>query len=483
MPPVEQFAYRQVELDIEARIASGQLKAGQRLPSLRSMAERMGLSVGTIVAAYAELERKGLAQARPRSGYFVRSAPLAMREPSEPGPLPARAELISRSALIRQVLEALGGGGMLSLGLPLPVPELLPTAHLTRLLHNVMRKMGSRALDYAPVRGLPELRREIALRALDAGAEVRASDILITNGALEALGIALRCVARPGDSVVIASPTYYCLLELLEAMGLRAIEVACRPGEGVRPVEVAEAVERCAASALVLTPNFNNPDGSLMSDEAKAHVAQMAASRQLPIIEDDVYGDLVFPGQRRPSILRAHSPEPDLVLSLGSFSKTLAPGFRVGWLAPGRYMPKALQLKATTTICTATPMQAAIAEFLAHGAYDRHLRGLRTTVKRHMQSMRAAIGRFFPPETRVTNPQGGLQLWVELPGAIDSVDFFLRAWAQGIGVCPGAVFSPTDHYDSFIRLCYGVTWTPTVEDALARLGRMAEEAVEAKNTR
>lgn len=472
----ETFAYHRLEQELTTRIMSGVLAPGEKLPSLRDASLRAGVSIGTAVAAYAELERKGYVESRPRSGYYVRAV---ARQPAPPSPqaeLPATAATVSRSLLIRQVMEALGRADLL-LGLSVPSPDLLPVATLNRLMFQAVRDMGPRAISYAPVEGLPELRRHIALRAMDAGAELAPAEMLVTNGAVEALCIALRCVTRPGDAVVLASPTYYCMLELLETLGLRAIEVVSQPGTGVRPADVADVLSRFNVAAIALIPNFNNPDGSLMPAEAKAEIATMAAARGVPIIEDDIYGELHH-GPERPPLLRALAPDPGMVLSCSSFSKTLAPGFRVGWLAPGRFLDKALQLKATSTVCTATPMQLAIAEFLARGGYDKHVKKLRTTLKSQSQAMRAALGREFPAGTRVSEPAGGLQLWVELPTRprpVDSIEFFLKARMRGIGVCPGSLFSPTDRYRGFVRLCCGTLWDAALEKGLRELGQLAAE--------
>lgn len=468
----EQFLYTQVEQAMVERIRQGAILPGQRLPSLRSLSRRMGLSLATVSQAYAELERKGLVEARPRSGYFVRRA---LREPRPPvcapGLAPAPQE-VTRDALIRSVLDALGRTELLPLGVSLPQPELLPAKALSRCLTEVMRTRAGRALDYEPVTGYPELLRQIAMLDLDNG-PAAPGGLVITNGAMEALHIALRCVTRPGDNVIIQSPTYYCFLQLLESLQLRAIEIPSCPEQGIDPASLDQALRSFSVAACVLTPNFNNPDGSLTPDEAKAEIVTMLAERSIPLIEDEVYGELHF-GPSRPHSC-ARFDRQGLVLTCSSFSKTLAPGFRVGWLRPGLFQEQALALKITTNVCTASPMQIAIAEYLRSGAYIRHLRRLRQRLAEQAATMRLAIGRHFPAGTRVTSPRGGMQLWIELPGGADSIEYFRRARAERIGVCPGNIFSTRDGFRSYVRICCGNIWTAEMEQGLKTLGRLAGE--------
>lgn len=467
----EHFLYSQVEQAIVERIRQGAILPGQRLPSLRALSRRMGMSLATVSQAYAELERKGLVEARPRSGYFVRRV---VREPRPPVRRTAEAtppapREVTRAALIRGVLDALGRTDLLPLGVSLPQPELLPSKALSRCLTEVMRSRAGRALDYEPVTGYPELLRQIAMLDMDSGP----GELVITNGAMEALHIALRCVTKPGDNVIIQSPTYYCFLQLLESLQLRAIEIPSCPEGGIDPASLDQALRSFSVAACVFTPNFNNPDGSLTQDEVKAELVGMLAARDIPLIEDEVYAELHF-GPSRPHSC-ARFDRKGLVLTCSSFSKTLAPGFRVGWLRPGRFHEQALATKVTTNVCTASPMQIAVAEYLRSGAYTRHLRRLRQRLAEQAATMRLAIGRHFPTGTRVTSPRGGMQLWVELPGDADGSEYFRRARAEKIGVCPGSIFSARDGFRKYVRICCGNIWTEEMEKGLKTLGRLARE--------
>lgn len=463
------FRYQKVEDHVRGLMAAGALNPGDKLPSLRSLSARLSVSVTTVSQAYADMERKGLVEARSRSGFYVR-APRRLPEPSgAPDAQPPRA--VSRSGLIRTVLESVGDPTLTPLGVICPTRDLLPGKALARIMAAVLREHPERALEYAPIPGSLELRKQIALRGLDHGADFGPSDVVITSGALEALYIALRVATRPGDAVLIQSPTYYCFLQLMETLGLRAIEIPSHPGRGIDPGDVADALGKFDIRAAIFSPNFNNPDGSLTPDEAKGEIAALLAAAGAPLVEDDVYGDLHF-GQARPGTFKAHDTDGGVILC-SSFSKTIAPGYRVGWMVPGRFMDKALEIKATTNVCTASPTQMAVAEFLRRGLYDKHLRRLRTAVRTQRDVMLHHVGLHFPEGTRATRPEGGAVLWLELPGGVDGVDYFYRARALGIGVAPGGIFSTRDRFGGCVRLSMGGVWDQATERAVRTLGELA----------
>ena len=467
------FRYESVRQNVLEMIESGTLKPGDKAPSLRRLAARMRVSLSTVALAYGQLESEGVMEARPKSGFFVRVRREALPPPGiKPCPGEAPAPL-NRAAIIRTVLANMSRRDMLPLGVARTDENLLPLAQLSRMMAQVLRDEGDRVGFYGPVEGFEPLRRQIALLAMEAGMDCTASDTLVTSGAMEALHIALRCVTRAGDTVVIASPTYYCFLQLLENLGLRVIEIPSRPGEGVRPSELAQVLERFRVDACVLTPNFNNPDGALTPDDSKAEIVSILARRGIPLIEDDVYGDLHH-APVRPRCCKAFDRE-GLVLTCSSFSKTIAPGYRVGWLLPGRFMETAQELKATMSVATATPTQMAMARYLASGAYHRHLKRLRPAVKSMMENMHALVGRHFPPGTRATRPEGGSVIWVELPGKADGTEFMQQALARGVSVAPGAIFSSQGCFRSFVRLSCCVPPGPELTGAVTTLGAIASD--------
>ncbi len=425
------------------------------------------MSISTVSQAYLELEKKGIIAARERSGFFVDAVDKRLPPPiSRPRPSMVPT-FSSRSQLIQTVLEALGNPNLLPFGVVCPADEVMPAKTLSRILSSVLRSDPAQALNYSPVNGNAELRRQIAMRAVNAGMTIHPDEILTTTGAMEAISIALRALTRPGDNVLIQSPSYFCFLQLLENCGLRAIEIPSS-STGIDPEDVRKAVERFDIKATILVPNFNNPDGSLTSDEAKQKIVEILAQRQIPLIEDDVYGDLSL-SQERPATCKSYDREGNVILC-SSFSKTVAPGYRVGWMIPGRYYGKALEIKTTTNICTAAPNQMAIAAFLAEGYYERHLRRLRSAIHNQMETLLPSLRRHFPEGTKAVFPEGGASIWVELPAQVDAIDYFYRARQAGIGIAPGPIFSTQEKYNNFIRLSCNGVWNDKMENGMRKLG-------------
>lgn len=466
------YRYTRVGKHVLELIEAGALKPGDRIPSLRSMSTKMRVSISTVSQAYVELESQGVVEARPKSGFFVRSQ--FRRLP----PLPAcegRSVTepcdVNRGELISTVKDLIGRHDFLPFTVASPDVSLLPAKELARIMAAVVREDPARLIGYEPISGNPELRRQIAFRCIDAGVTVLPDEIIVTAGAMEAISIAVRCLTRPGDVVLIQSPAYYCFLQLIDTLGLRVIELPSDPVTGISPRDLAEAINQYEAKACVLNSNFNNPDGSVIPDAAKEEIVRLLARKAIPLIEDDICGDLHF-GPNRPQVCKKYDRN-GMVMLCSSFSKTIAPGYRVGWLIPGKFHEKAKILKGDTSVCTASPSQVVIAEFLRAGRHERHLKRLRNAIARHMQTLQLAVVRYFPPETRITRPTGGGLLWLELPKGADSRDFFFQAYAQGIGVVPGLICSTSDRFRNFIRLSCSGVWNKETEKGIETLGQLA----------
>lgn len=465
---MDTYRYRQIEEHIAGQIGSGSLPPGARLPSLRHVSVRSRVAVSTVLQAYAELERKGFIESRPRSGFFVRRDVHELPPPPRaPRPL-LRPHTINRSQLISAVLETLGNRELIPLGINCPSDDLLPYRELAKVGARLAREDSRHQVGYLPVEGSLALRRQLSLRAAQAGLDVRPEEIIITCGALEALYVAVRSLVRPGDNVLIQAPSYFCFQQLLENQGVRSIEIPSHPRHGVEPADVERALDRFDIRACILTPNFNNPDGSLTSDDAKRDIVRLLASREIPLIEDDVAGDLYF-GPTRPSVFKMHDAK-GLVILCSSFSKTLCPGYRIGWIMPGRFFAQAYGVKATTNVCSATPTQEAVALFLQEGRYERHLRGFRRKLAEQTRAMQLHISRTFPEGTRVSRPEGGGVLWVELPRGVDSVELMYMAREQGISIAPGTIFSTQDRFSGHIRLNTGNPCAEEIMRGVERLG-------------
>lgn len=470
---METFRYQTVEKHIMNMIGSGALGLGDKLPSLRSLSSKLGMSISTVNQAYLELERKAIIESRPRSGFFVRQKSTRLpRTETAPTPM-EKPRPVTRIGLIQTVLEAVGSDDWVALDVVAPGRELLPLKELSRITAAVVRDEPALAMGYSPIPGDPQLIRQIAYRSMEHGIPAAPDDPIITAGCLEALYIALRSVCRPGDTVLIQSPTYYCFLQLLETLGLRAIEIPSDPENGVSPEALHHALNTFDISACVLAPNFNNPDSSLTPETAKREIVTMLAERNIPLIEDDVSTDIHF-GPKRPGTFKQHDSK-GLVILCSSFSKTIAPGYRVGWMLPGRFRQKALAIKATTNVSSSAPAQMAIAEYLRQGRMERHLKKLRTALEKQMDTMQFHLGRHLPDGTRVSHPTGGAVLWLELPKPVDTVELFFQARDKNVGIAPGAVFSTQDKFSNYVRVTYGSPWSDEIEAAVKKLGALVRE--------
>lgn len=463
--------YEQYAQEITALIKTQTLRPGERLPSVRQASASRKISPSTVFEAYYLLEARGLIQARPRSGYYV-SAQVQPAQ-SEPGTaLPGQQSTpVAISDLVFEVLESTRQLDVVPLGSAFPSPSLFPLDKLARSLTPAMRKLTPDRMVEDLTLGNERLRRQISLRYVMAGAAVEVDEIVITHGAMEALNLCLQAVTQPGDVVAVESPTFYSALQALERLNLRAVEVATHPRDGVDLDSLAQVLQRHPVKACWFMPNFQNPLGSLMPDKRKQALVELLAMHQVPLIEDDVYGELYF-GLSRPLPAKAYDRQ-GLVMHCSSFSKCLAPGYRVGWVAAGRFAQKVQRLKLMTTLATAIPSQLAISDYLHRGAYERHLRQLRLTLEAQQQRALRLIALHFPKDTRVTRPEGGYFLWLELPQPVDTLQLHRLALSQRISIAPGHLFSADRRFSHCLRLNYGYPGDERFEDALKTVGQLA----------
>ena len=462
--------YESVAGDISMLISSGTLRPGERVPSVRHLSRQKRVSIATVLQAYRLLENRGMIEARPQSGYYVRRARPAteMAVTNPPGtPRP-----VGVHDLVSRVLDAMNDPRVVKLGAALPGHELMPATRLRRMLAATARRFPETLTSYAVPPGREELRRQIARHSLNWGCNFTADDVIVTNGCMEALNLCLRAVAKSGDIVALESPTYFGLLQIIESLGMKALEIPTHPRNGISLEALALACEREKVKACLVMSSVSNPLGSTMPDAAKKRLVQLLAGHGIPLIEDMVYGDLYF-GATAPRVAKAYDKQGTVMLC-SSFSKTLAPGFRVGWVAPGRYQEQVSRLKFVSSVGTPELLQLTVAEFLANGGYDRQLRSLRRAFAERIERGRSLVIEHFPEGTRATNPTGGFVLWVELPQGADALALYESAMQEGISIAPGPMFSASNRYRNCLRLNCGCTWTPAVERALARIGELAK---------
>ncbi len=468
----ESYLYEEVADQVTRLIDQRALLPKDRVPSLRKLSSKIGVSVSTVLQAFMVLEMKGLIEARPRSGFYVKTARRIPDEPrvSNPAPVVTR---VGVSELVAKVFQAGRDPEMVPLGLTTPDPDLLPIKRLNAFMSKAARDSGRYGICYDFPPGCERLRHEIAKRSWELGCVLSENEIITTNGAMEALNLCIRAVANPGDVIAVESPTFYGTLQVLESLGIKTIEIPTDPRNGIIIDSLESILRKNKIKACLLTPNFSNPLGSYMPDKNKKQLAELAAEWHIPIIEDDIYGDLYF-GPSRPKTVKAFDKE-GLVLLCSSFSKTIAPGYRVGFTAPGRFRLHVESMKFMNSMATASLPQLAIAAFLASGGYDRHLRTIRKAFATQVTLASNVIRDSFPKGTRLTRPQGGFCLWVELPTSISSLDLHRKAIQAKINIAPGPIFSASRKYQNFIRISCGYKWSPRIERGLIALGEIASK--------
>ena len=466
------FLYEKIANQITTLIREGTYRPGDRIPSVRQMSKKQDVSISTVLQAYMMLENHGLIEARPQSGYYV-STPdadlLPEPETSSPGLDPSH---VSLHQLMMMVLRDTLNPDLVQLGAAMPNLELLPTERLNRILVRLARQSGKETHQYELPPGLEELRVQIAQRALGFGCQFAPNDIVITSGGIEAIDLCLHAVCKPGDIVAIESPMYFGTLQSLEVHGLRALEIPTHQREGISLDALKFAIEHNPIKAVLTISNFNNPLGSCIPDEKKKELVELLSQHNIPLIENDVSGEIYFT-DKRPQVAKAYDAK-GLVMLCSSFSKDISPALRVGWVAPGRYKAELEWLKFTSNSATATLPQMAVAEFLESGGYDHHLRTIRREYANNVNLLSQAVTRYFPSETRVTRPSGGFVLWVQLSEDVDSLELYKLALKNNITITPGYLFSPTNQFSNFIRL-NAAAWNYPIERAVERLGEMVAD--------
>ena len=464
--------YEALADDLARSIQSGAFRPGERLPSVRQTTTARRISPSTVFQAYYLLEARGLIESRARSGYYVAARPPRLPPEPESASRPdGDSRPVDVSELVFDVLQSAMQRHLVPFGSAFPSPLLFPLPKLGRAIAAAAQDLDPWSIvdDLTP--GQAELRHQIGLRYLIDGIDVSAEEIIVTNGALEALNLGIAAVTKPGDAVLVESPCFYAVLQSLERNGLRAVEVPTHPRDGVDLDALEQAIVRHAPRACWLMPTFHNPLGATMPEDAKRDLVSLLARHGIPLIEDDVYAELHY-GARRPLPAKAFDRYGG-VIHCSSFSKCLAPGYRIGWVAAGRFRDTIARNKLTTTLNTNVPAQRAIGRYLQGGGYDRHLRRLRATLAGQQAQYIAAVASFFPEGTKVTRASGGYFAWIELPEGRDALSLHRHALNSGISIAPGPIFSASRGFGRCLRLNYGHPFDARVEGALRMLGALA----------
>jgi len=467
------FLYQQVIDFIDYQQKSGAFLFGEKLPSLRKLSRQLDISVPTVKQAYIELERQGRVCARPQSGYYLTAQQVRTLKPRPAKWSHCTPSEVKCRSLIEQVYEAVHLPNTVALGISNPVEAHPPDKALARLMRSVLSKVAEKAVSYGPVNGDMKLRMQLAFRYQEQGVSIDPSDIVITNGAQEALSIALQCVAQKGDVIAIESPCFFGIIELIESLGMKALEVYTCTEDGVCLDELTKSIKKHSISACLFSTAINNPLGSMKSDKQRQEIVCLLEQNDIALIEDDVYSDLYFT-DTKPKPAQLYS-EKGLVMTCSSFSKTAAPGYRTGWLLPGKYEEQAKRIKRAQSSSTPMLQQWTLHDYLASGDYDRHLMLLRKILVYNCERMRSLIAESFPKEVCISKPQGGSVLWVRCQSHVNTSDFFNQALEQGVSFAPGVIFSPSGKYKNYMRISFGVQWSDKIEQAVVLLGQLVKQ--------
>jgi len=467
----ESFLYLQVAGDLERKIRAGTLRVGEKVPSIRATKREWKVSTATALQAHFWLESRGLIEARPRSGFYVR-VPFSDLAP-EPGfeqqrSVPRNAGLDAR---LGQMLHLRAGSGAVQMGAAVPTADFYPVRRLNQTIRQIIRENPAHSCEYEFPPGNAELRRQIAKHGSRQIGRSSWEEIIVTSGAMEGLTLSLRAVAKAGDAIAVESPTFFAILQLIHSLGMKVLEIPTDPRSGMDLNALEHAVRQKRVRACIIISNCHNPLGYVLSDGVKSDLAELSKRYRLPIIEDDLFGDVAFE-EPRPYTIKRYDRE-GLVLLVSSFCKVLGPGYRVGWVQAGRWQSSVEQLQFINTVSAPSLPQQLIARFLESGGYERHLRRVRTLLASRLPMASRAIAQYFPPGTTVTRPGGGFLLWVQMPKSVDAITVFEKALQQRIAVVPGPMFSTTGQFGNCLRLSCGSPWSPRLEQSLAILGGIA----------
>ncbi len=466
----KKFLYESLATELESKIHQKVFKPGEKLPAIREMHKQLNKSITTISKAYEILEQKDLISARDRSGYFVKgNNHYNLKKPAK-SYSNLSPKLIHRSGLVEEVLGYLGDETKIQLGVAYISPKLFPLSQYSKILKNLTHREIRKTIVFDKPQGILSLRQQISLRYLNLVKNISPEDIIITNGCTEALVICLMTLLKKGDTVAIEVPSFYGIFTMLENMGVFVLELPTDSEHGVDYDALKHAVESKGIKCCILNANFHNPLGSLMSDHKKGKIVTFLNNHDIPIIEDDIYSELYYE-KHRPLPLK-HFDKKNLVLTCSSFSKTLAPGLRVGWIIPGKkFHSQILQMKSGISISTSTLDQYVLAKFIATGRYDKHLRRFRNLLRKQLYMVLDAINKYFPQEIRMIVPKGGFLLWIQLPDGVNSIKLYKKLLEKNIIILPGPVCSSSGGFEAYIRLNCGYPFDDVLENALKIIGK------------
>jgi len=473
--PVAAPMYAQIAQRIARLIDNQAFKPGHRLPSVRELAANNGVSISTAVQALRWLEERNLVTARPKAGYFVSPRGRGMALPGVSRP-PRHSLVVDRASRADMMAAVSNLDGAINFGNARPHDTgYFDAERIRSAINRATRTQRLSLVEYTELPGTQALREAATRRALHLGCHLRADDIVVTAGCIHAVSLCLRAVTQPGDIVALESPTHFGFLDLLESLNLRALEIPTHPKDGISLSALQLALDTQPIKAVLSVPTLSNPLGSVMRTNDKRQLVRMLAARQIPLIEDVVFNDLLAADERRKAA-KAFDTE-GWVMICGSFSKTLAPGVRLGWVEAGRWKEPVGRLKRVQGVSTNVVMEHALADLLTQVGYEARMRRISDAMRDRLAEAREIISESFPRGTRVSSPPTGYTLWLELSQAVNTMPLFHQCRAEGISFGPGGMFTATDRFDHCLRLSFAGPWTDAERQALRRIGALARALV------
>jgi len=459
----ETYRYQQLEQWLLQGIIDGRWKLGDRLPSIREICTQQGLSKATVQHALQRLEAQGLLEVRPKAGHFVTLVP----KTTEPPRMTSRIEAPRPVNVSDLLLDIMGRSAAFDLLPELHAGDLPPgIVSLNRSIGRALRRQrGADFQYYDKPAGDLALREQLGLLLAKRGWPVTPDELCITSGCQHALFLALMACCRPGDTVAVESPGFYGVLQLLEQLDLQVLEIPTSTSTGMDLDALEEALGRWDIQACIVSPAFATPGGALMSNASCQRLMALAEKHDLAVIEDDIYAESGF--YQVPDTLKALD-ETDRVIHCSSFSKVLSRDLRLGWISGARWHQRILHLKMVTQLASSRYLQQGVAEYMKEGELSAHLRRQRKLLRAQRDRLLASL-HAWPVPVRVTAPNGGLAVWLELPSTVDTLPCYRKALEAGVIITPGPLFSASGEFANCLRISFSHPWDERRISALNQL--------------
>ncbi len=467
------FQYIRIAEELESKILDGTYHVGDRLPSIANIRERLKVNKATVYSAYLLLEKKGLIEARPKSGFYVKADPYRLFSSSGNAKNSLIPQKLIIDNLISSIIDDMSNPSLIPFGGISISQDLAPKKEIANALKSIANNKLDQVISFGKNIGTETLRREIMKRNMGYSRNLGIDDLVITRGRNQAVSICLQAVAKPGDIIAVESPTFYSLLQVINDLDMHALEIPTNSETGIDISKLSEILKKGDVTACLFSPNCQNPLGFILSDVKKKELVELVTSLDIPIIEDDCFGELTH-AKERPSTLKSYD-RTGVILHCASFAKTISQGLDVGWVIPGKYNNIVQRIKLNFSFPTPNLNQLIISEFLQNYSYDRHLRKLRKAMKRQVEKTAQAIDKNFPEGTKLNKPKGGCVLWVELDPKYDSMEIYNKAKCEHIAILPGVIFSNSGKYKNYIRINCGHPWSEKLNQGIITLSEIIKK--------